>query len=55
MGKTRRFVLLALIFALTLPLAGRVSAAGGGGEVVGYYASWAAGQGTGWRSLSARR
>ena len=45
MGKTRRFVLLALIFALTLPLAGRVSAAGGGGEVVGYYASWAAGQG----------
>ena len=49
MRKTRRFVLLALLFALLLPLAdtGRASAAGAGntGEVVGYYASWAAAQG----------
>lgn len=45
MWKTRRLVPLALAFALLLSLVnpGRVSAAGsgGGGEVVGYYASWA--------------
>lgn len=49
MRKTRRFVLLALLFALLLPPAdtGRASAAGAGNtrEVVGYYASWAAAQG----------
>ena len=49
MRKTRRFILLALLFALLLPLTdtGRASAAGGSGtgEVVGYYASWAAAQG----------
>ena len=51
MRKTRRFIPLALVFALLLSLAGPgwASAAGDGGtgEVVGYYASWAAGQGYG--------
>ena len=49
MRKTRRFALSILVFALLLSLigSGRASAAGGGGagEVVGYYASWAAAQG----------
>ena len=47
MEKTRRLTLLFLLFALLLPLAGagRASAAGTSGRVVGYYASWASGQG----------
>lgn len=47
MRKTRAFASLALVFALLLSLAGPASAAGtgGSGEVVGYYASWASGQG----------
>lgn len=47
MWKPRRVTLLILIFALLLPLTGteRASAAGAGEAVVGYYASWAAGQG----------
>ncbi len=59
MQKTRRFVLLALLFALLLPLAdtGRASAAGAEntGEIVGYYASWAAAQGYGPDQLPAER
>ena len=44
MRDTRRFTLLILTAALlaTLAGAGRASAAGSGGEFVGYYASWAA-------------
>ena len=49
MWKTRRLVLLALAFILLFSVAEpmRASAAGSGGTVVGYYASWAAGQGYG--------
>ena len=49
MWKTRRLVLLALAFILLFSAAEpmRASAAGSGGTVVGYYASWAAGQGYG--------
>lgn len=47
MQKTRRLMLLILAFTLLLSLAetGKVSAAGTGGTVVAYYASWASGQG----------
>ena len=47
MWKTRRLILLILTFTLLLFLAepGHAAAAGGGDAVVGYYASWAAGQG----------
>nr|WP_325212435.1 glycosyl hydrolase family 18 protein [uncultured Oscillibacter sp.] len=49
MRKMRRFIPLVLVFVLLLSLAGpgRASAAGSGGtgEMVGYYASWAAAQG----------
>ena len=43
----RRPVLFILAFALLFSLAepGRAAAPESGGEVVGYYASWAAGQG----------
>ena len=50
MRKMRRLAMLALIFALLLPLSDmkKASAAGSGaGAVVGYYAAWAAGQGYG--------
>ncbi len=59
MRKARRFALLALIFTLLLSLAdaGGASAAGSGGtgEVVGYYASWAAAQGCAPDTLPAER
>ena len=59
MRKTRRFALLTLAFALLLSLAGggRASAAGdgGAGEMVGYYASWAAAQGYGPEKIPAER
>lgn len=59
MRKTRRFALLLLIVALLASPAdaGRVRAAGNGGagEVVGYYASWAAAQGYGPSELPAER
>lgn len=47
MWKMRRLIPLALVFTLLLSLAGpgRASAAAPRGAVVGYYASWAAGQG----------
>ena len=49
MRNIRRFALLLLMVSLLLSLAdpGRAAAAGSGGEgeVVGYYASWAAAQG----------
>lgn len=47
MRKTRRLVLFALAFTLLFSAAEpmRASAAGSGGAVVGYYASWASGQG----------
>lgn len=59
MRKTRRFALLLLMFALLASLtdAGQVRAAGtgGAGEVVGYYASWAAAQGYGPSELPAEQ
>lgn len=47
MRNTRRLTLLALALALLLALAGpeTASAVGTAGEVVGYYAAWASGQG----------
>lgn len=57
MWNMRRVTLLILVLALLLPMAGagRASAAGTGGAVVGYYASWAAGQGYGPESIPAER
>ena len=53
----RRPVLFILAFALLFSLAepGRAAAPEGGGEVVGYYASWAAGQGYGPEDIPAER
>lgn len=57
MRNIRRFALLLLMVSLLLSLAdaGRASAAGSGGEVVGYYASWAAAQGYAPDQLPAER
>lgn len=53
----RRPVFFILAFALLFSLAepGRAAAPEGGGEVVGYYASWAAGQGYGPEDIPAER
>ena len=49
MWKTRRLILFVLAFVLLLSMAepGRAAAPDSGGTVVGYYASWASGQGYG--------
>lgn len=59
MRNTPRFALLALVFILLLSLASPAQAsagnAGGTGEVVGYYASWASAQGCSPSELPAER
>lgn len=57
MRKARRFALLTLAAALLLSLTdtGRAAGDGGGGEIVGYYASWAAAQGYGPEEIPAER
>ena len=53
----RRLTLFLLMLVLLVPLAGagRASAAGSRGTVVGYYAAWAAGQGYGPEDIPAER